>query len=560
MDFTIRAVTARSVTIELENQTCYEPDTETDLLVDGECVLKNVQNVVSLCGLEPNREYRLSTVSGTEESRPLTFCTREESVLLDVRDFGAKGDGLHADTAALQAAIMACPAAGTVYLPRGIYFSGPIFLKSHMNLWIDKDAVLLGDPDRNHYPVLPGMIRGTEESQCDSLMWNIQENSTRPLARNRTSAEAAWQGGEKERDEYFFGSLEGNPLDCFASLISGIGVEDIRIFGGGVIDGNAAAGDWWEDPFVKRTAWRPRTIYLCRCQNICIQDITVQNSPCWTVHPCYSDHLMFLNLKIKNPPDSPNTDGLNPDSCSDVQILGTEISVGDDCIAIKSGKYYMALYHYKPSRDIVVRNCLLKRGHGSVTIGSEGACGVSNVRVSRCIFEGTDRGLRIKTRRGRGERSVTEDIVFQHIRMTNVRIPFAFNMFYFCDPDGHSEYCQKKAALPVDAMTPRIDVIRAEDIRITGADICLLAAYGLPEQKIGGIFLSDITASFLKKTADPPEVPLCMDDLPAMSGRGIFARNVEKLCLRNVTISGSSDRKPDLKGITETEFRDVIWK
>ncbi len=312
-----------------------------------------------------------------------------------------------------------------------------------------------------------------------------------------------------------------------------------------MISGNAASADWWEDPKVRRGAWRPRLVYLCRCKHVTLQGIELCNSPAWNLHPYYSDNINIIGLRINNPADSPNTDGIDPDSCSNVNIIGTDISVGDDCIAIKSGKYYMALKHHKPTDGVTVRNCKLNFGHGSVTVGSECAGGVKNVHVSRCIFNGTDRGLRIKTRRGRGRRSVLEDILFENIRMVDVRMPFTVNMFYFCDPDGHSEYCQCKDPLPVDDLTPSIRSITARNIECTGADACVLTVYGLPEQKVELVSLENIKASFRPVSERKAQVPVMMDGFEPVSGRGIIARNVSTLSLRNVTIEGSVDKEAD---------------
>ena len=523
MRFDIITITVRSITIELQNDDRYCPGEKVALYLDGVFVKEADQNVCTLCGLLPDREYSIAVLhNGTEEVKQ--FRTLHESVLLDVKSFGAVGDGKTLDTAALQAAISACPINGTVYLPRGKYLSGPLFLKSHIHLWIDTDAVLWGDTRRDSYPVLPGMTLGNDESS-----------------------------------EYNCGTWEGNPLDCFASLLTGIDVDHVTVFGEGMIDGNAQSADWWENAKVRRTAWRPRTVFLCRCEDVLFQGVTVQNSPSWTIHPYYSDRLSFLNVKIRNPEVSPNTDGLDPESSSDVLILGCDIAVGDDCIAIKSGKYYMALKHHKPTQNIIVRNCLLRHGHGSVTIGSECAGGVYGVLVTKCIFEGTDRGLRIKTRRGRGARSILDDIVFEHITMRDVRMPFTINMFYFCDPDGHSDFCQSKEALPVTEMTPEIRGIQARDIDCDGADVCVLCAYGLPEKRIGELSFSDITVSFRDKKRRKAEVPAMMDGLSPMSGRGIYVRNVEKLLLQNITIIGAEDEESDIINVEHVETEGVSF-
>lgn len=527
MKFRIVETFNRSVTVELESEAIFEQQDSFFVLINGQKVLESRRNVVTVAGLLPDTEYEISIVAKGEapDSCAQKFTTKHESVLLDVKAFGAKGDGVTSDTAAIQAAICSCPADGTVYLPAGKYYSTSLFLKSNMTFWLDEGAVLLGDTDRNHYPMLPGMTRTTDE-----------------------------------KGEYNLSSWEGNPLTSYASLVTAIDAENLDIIGPGTIDGNTQNSDWWVNAKVKRGAWRPNTMYLARCKNVRVQNVTVQNSPCWTIHPYYCDNCSFLNMFIHNPSDSPNTDGLDPESCKDVLVLGTVISVGDDCMAIKSGKYYMSMMHHKVTENVIIRNCKFERGHGSVTVGSEAAGGVKNVRVSQCIFDGTDRGLRIKTRRGRGERSVLDDIVFENIDMNGVHMPFTVNMFYFCDPDGHSDYVQNQNPAPVDEMTPVIGSITGRNINCKGASACILCAFGLPERPIGLLTFENIKASFLPESERIPERPVMMDNFDEMSGRSVFARNVKKLVLKNVEISGSADNEPELIDVEEQELEGVSYK
>ena len=523
MKFSVVEIFNRSVTIEMVNDAIFELDECYVVEVNGKKVLETKQNVASVMDLLPDTQYTI-TVNYKGEVYSEKIKTEHESVLLNVKAFGAKGDGQKYDGAAIQAAILSCPKDGCVYVPEGVYLTTPLFLKSDMTLYLAKGAVLLGDTDRNNYPVLPGMTMSTNEL-----------------------------------GEYNLSSWEGNPLTSFASLITAIEVNNLNIIGPGTLDGNAQNGDWWVNPKEKRIAWRPNTVYLCRCKNVRMQGVTVQNSPAWTVHPYYCEHLAFLNLYIHNPSDSPNTDGLDPESCVDTRILGTTISVGDDCIAIKSGKYYMALNHYKPTTDLVIRNCKFERGHGSVTVGSEAAGGVTGVNVSKSIFEGTDRGLRIKTRRGRGQRSYLDDIVFENIKMDGVLMPFTVNMFYFCDPDGHSDYVQNQEAAPVTEMTPKIGSITARNITAVGASACAICAYGLPEMPIEELNFSDIKVSFLEESKRKPQVPVMMDNFEPMSGRSIFAKNVEKLILENVEITGSVDAEPELVYVAKRKINNLKY-
>ena len=518
-DFEVTDVFCRSVTIERKNDSRYETEEECVVWLDGKEILRSHQNVITLDGLKPDTEYQISLDA---ETGAKSVRTRKESFLLNVRDFGACGDGTKLDTAAIQAAIAACPVDGTVYLPKGTYLSGPLFLKSQMTLWIDEGATLLGDPDRTHYPKLPGMVR------------NLYDNDK----------------------EFSVASWEGNPLDAFASLITGIGVHDVDVIGRGVIDGNADHGDWWENVRQKRIAWRPRTVFFSNCRNVRIQALTIRNSPSWTIHPYYCDHVRLLDLTILNPEEAPNTDGMDPESCEDLLFLGSRISVGDDCVAIKSGKLYMASYHYKQTKNIKIRNCLFEKGHGSVTVGSEIAGGVEDVHVSQCIFRGTDRGVRIKSRRGRGERSVITNMVFENIRMERVMMPVTANMFYFCDPDGHTEYVQGQYFMPVDYRTPKIGSLTVRDCICTDVNASFVCAYGLPEAPIESITLENVTVSFLPEAERVPTRPIMMDNFPKMSGKSLFVKNVRELTCKNVTIVGSADQEPEIENV---EHVDLQW-
>jgi polygalacturonase len=520
MRFQISAVFRRSITVELLNDRIYSPETPLSVQLNGREWMTVQTNVFSLYGLLPNQEY---TISIDGESQ--TFTTKKESFLLDVRSFGTCGDGIREDTSYLQAAILSCPEGGTVYIPSGKYRSGPLFLKSHMTLYLEKDAEILGLTDRDRYPILPGMTDSTDESR-----------------------------------EINFGSWEGNPLPMFASLITAIDCEDIDITGEGTINGCAAGGDWWMNLKEKDGAWRPNLIYFCRCRDIRMQGLTLTMSPSWTLHPYYSDHLAFYDLRIRNPYDSPNTDGLDPENCGDILILGVRISVGDDCIAIKSGKLYMAKKHLKRTQNIEIRNCLLENGHGAVTVGSEIACGVDSVHVSRCIFRGTDRGIRLKSRRGRGEASLLDGLYFEKIQMDAVHMPLTINMFYSCDPDGHSDYVQSMEALPVDERTPAIGRICLTDIDCSGIWGSLVTAYGLPERKIGCIDLENIRASFAEPSQRQPEQTIMADCVPYMNGRSFVLHNIEKVRLSDIKVCGSDDRAPELVGVKEEDIRELRYE
>ena len=113
------------------------------------------------------------------------------------------------------------------------------------------------------------------------------------------------------------------------------------IYGQGKINGNASKENWWKDPKVMNIAFRPRLFFISGCKNVTLQGVTFCNSPSWTLHPYFSNDLKFIGVTVQNPSDSPNTDGLDPESCKNVEILGVRFSLGDDCIAVKSGNVYL---------------------------------------------------------------------------------------------------------------------------------------------------------------------------------------------------------------------------
>ncbi|MBR6851721.1 MAG: glycoside hydrolase family 28 protein, partial [Lachnospiraceae bacterium] len=233
---------------------------------------------------------------------------------------------------------------------------------------------------------------------------------------------------------------------------------------------------------------------------------------------------------------------------------------GDDCIAIKSGKLYMARFHHRETRNVTIRNCRLERGHGSVTGGSEVAGGVSGLFVKQCIFSQTDRGVHIKTRRGRGDRSVLTDLTFEDIRMDRVHMPVTVNMFYYCDPDGHGGYVQDQKEQPVDYRTPYIGHLKIKDVECSGVDSSFVCAYGLPEAPIGKLTLKRVKVSFLPEEERTSKCPIMMDDFPEMNGKGLFLKNVTTLEIEDVQIKGSADKEADLENVPEQDISNLIYE
>ena len=487
----ILAKTSRSICVELEgNDKPYYSD-YFNIYLNEKLIRRENRNVFSLFSLEPDTEYKLEA---NDES--LSFMTNSEAHFINVKAFNAYGDGVHDDTEAFVAAIACMPENSTLFIPKGEYLLKPIFLKSNITLYFQEGTTLKGVANRELYPVLPADLGGLN-----------------------------------------FGTWQGEEADCFASIITAVNCENIKIIGEGEIDCNALEGDWYLNHRVKRIAWRCRGMFFNRCKNVLLQGFSTHDSPSWNIHPYLCEDVKIYDLKIKNIPTMPTTDGIDPDSCNGVEIVGVDISVGDDCIAVKSGTIEFAKKYGVPCKNIKIRNCLMREGHGGVVFGSELSGGIENIEVCKCIFEGTDRGFRVKTRRGRGRIGKCGNVEFKDVIMKNVKVPFVINMYYnMGDETGHTEYVWTREKLPVDDRTPELGSFTFKDMTCSGVEFSAGAFYGLPESPIKSIKLQNITFSYNENAGEG--YPDMQEKNLAVKKQGLDFQYVENVELNNVKITG----------------------
>jgi polygalacturonase len=363
----------------------------------------------------------------------------------DARKYGAKGDGTTKDTKAIQAAIDDCAKqkkGGTVTLSGGTFLSAPILLKSNVTLNLAKDTTLLGSPDRDDYPV-------------------IQEFRQ----------------------------------DGHQALVSAVNAENVSITGEGTIDGNGAA--WWHvyreagpstvpgSGVARGQAARPRLVVFDHCKHVSLTGVTVKNSPFWQVVPYYSDDIVIRNVRITSTLPSPNTDAIDPFSSSNLVIDHVYADTGDDDVAIKSG-FANSPGGDAPSKNITITDCTFDHGHG-VSLGSEIAGGVQNVRVERVKFTGTDNGIRIKANRDRG--ADVSNIVFKDITMDNVKNPILITEYY-----PRAGTLEPVPAMPVTRLTPMFHNITIENVTATnsGNDGSIV---GLPESPVLDLTMRNVHIS-----------------------------------------------------------------
>ena len=530
MELSVAWRCSRAAVIEIDDGGLFTTSRTWDVYVNDEPQGTTDRIETYVDGLVPGERNVVRLVAGDEVMEIGVTCPAE-SFTLDVRDFGARGDGSHDDTCAIQAAIMACPAAGRVLVPEGRYLVKSLFLKSGVSIELAEGSVLLARHDRESLAYLPGTLEGAPGS-------GHAGSGLLPL-----------------------GTWEGESRSTYCSLITGLGVSDVAIYGRGVLDGQAAAeeGNWWHDPKniyrpeVGCEVARPRLVFLSECAGVSLVGFTVRNSPAWNIHPVLCRGLGAYALTIEGPKDSPNTDGFDPESCSDVVVKGCHFSVGDDCMAIKSGKLDMPRVLRPATHDMLVEHCYMHDGHGSVVIGSEAAGGVKDLVVRKCLFERTDRGLRVKTRRGRGADAVNEGITFEHIRMNEVLVPFVVNSFYFCDKDGKTDYVQCREALPVDERTPRVGSLTFEDIDARGCHAAAAYITGLPESKIDRLTFRDVHVDFSPDAR--PFVPAMACGVEEMVRQGLVVEHVRTLELDNVDVEGQDGELLALSDVDRVDER-----
>ena len=308
----------------------------------------------------------------------------------DITKFGAVGDNKTDCTSALSKAIAACSAAGggRVVVPKGEFLTGAIVLKSNVNLYVSKGATLRFTRDTSRYPVVFTRYEGTELMNYSPFVYAFEQTNIGITGEGTIDGNAdctawwPWAGGARcgQQDPAHTLTKDRNALHDMAE--KGVPVEQ-RVFGEGHY-------------------LRPQFVQPFRCNNVLIEGLTFVNSPMWNITPALCTNVTVKGLKIHS--TGPNTDGCDPDSCSDVLIKNCNFFTGDDCIAIKSGRNADGRRLHTPSQNIVVQGCHMKDGHGGVTLGSEVTGGMRNIFAEDCEMDSPnlDIAIRVKNNAMRG--------------------------------------------------------------------------------------------------------------------------------------------------------------
>lgn len=420
---------------------------------------------------------------------------------VSVKDFGGISDGVTLNTKAFAEAIrvLSQRGGGTLIVPAGVWFTGPIEFKSNMNLHLEKNAVILFSPDKTLYPIVETNFEGLDTRRCQSPI------SGRNLTNVAITGDGAidgngqyWRALKKDKvteqiwkQTILGGGIvqNGNYWIPSEKFLKGQNLSEMNV------PGNLKTDEEWESI---RDFLRPVMVSFIECENLFLEGVIFQNSPAWNLHPLWCENVIIDHVQVRNPSYSQNGDGIDLESCKNSIIVNSTFDCGDDGICIKSGKDEDGRRHARPCENLIVENCTVFKGHGGFVVGSEMSGGVKNMKVSNCKFLGTDVGLRFKSTRGRG--GVVENIYIENISMVDIATEAVlFDLFY----GGKSAVetlneGETKITQPVlrqaDETTPSFRNIYIKNINCANARRAMYFN-GLPEMNITNINVENSTVS-----------------------------------------------------------------
>lgn len=439
--------------------------------------------------------FRLTTNAAVPPSLPEVALPQIPTNTVTLADFG-RGDGVTLNTTAFEKAIatLSEKGGGKLIVPPGLWLTGPVKLRSHIELHVERGALIQFSRDFSLYPLTVIDLKGEKEI-----------DSTSPLSAE--NAEDIAITGE--------GIIDGGGDAWRALKKSKVSESDwkARVKSGGVL--NDKGETWWPsqaamdgekiaeklrkekslnlaDYEPAHQFLRPKMARLIGVKRLLIRDVTFQNPPNWTVNPILCEDVSILNLRVFNSPTAQNSDALDLESCRRAVIRGCVFDTGDDGICIKSGKDEAGRRIGVPTENVLVENCVVYHAHGGFTIGSEMSGDVRNMIVRNCLFMGADIGLRFKSTRGRG--GVVENIFISDVRMTDIPgDAINFNLYY----GGKSPLDETTAAAEtnfpaVTEATPQFRKIHIENLICRGAKNAIVLQ-GLPEMPLNNVSLKNVS-------------------------------------------------------------------
>ena len=413
-------------------------------------------------------------------------------------DFGGVGDGITLNTEAFAKAIDALSkkGGGKLVVPQGVWHTGPIVLKSNIELHLKSGAVILFAADESLYPIIETSFEGLDTRRLQSPIY----------AKGATNIAITGNGVIDGKGQYWRPVKKGKvTASHWKSLLAIPGSQELKkdywVPSAGYAKGeqganmnvpNAQTEEEWNA--IKRFL-RPVMISLVQCKNVMLKGLIFQNSPAWNLHPLMCENVIIDKVLVRNPSYAQNGDALDLESCKNALIINSRFDAGDDGICIKSGKDADGRRRGIPCENVVVDGCTVFAGHGGFVVGSEMSGGVKNIMVENCQFLGTDVGLRFKSTRGRG--GIVENIYINKVSMTDIKTDaITFNMYYggksVAEMLADGDNPDNTTKMPVTEETPIFRNIHITDCVCNGAGRAM-EFNGLPEMPIDGITLQDLT-------------------------------------------------------------------
>ena len=416
---------------------------------------------------------------------------------VNLADFGAVGNGSQLCTEAFAKAIDALSqkGGGKLIVPSGVWLTGPIVLKSNINLHLKMGAVIQFAADESLYPIISTSFEGLDTRRCQSpLSANSATNIAitgrgvidgngqywRPVKKSKVTA-SHWKsllqipGSVVSKKDYWV------PSEGYAQAEAKADMNVVK----------ASSEEEWNQ--YKRFL-RPVMISLVNCKNVMLKGVIFQNSPAWNLHPLMCENVIVDGVLVRNPSYAQNGDGIDLESCRNALIVNSRFDAGDDGICIKSGKDADGRRRGRPCENVVVDGCTVFAGHGGFVVGSEMSGGVRNIKVQNCQFVGTDVGLRFKSTRGRG--GIVEHIYIDRISMDDIQNDaLIFNMYYggksVAEQMADGDKPDTSDVKPVDETTPIFRDINISNVMCNSCGRSLTFT-GLPEMPIDRITLRDL--------------------------------------------------------------------
>lgn len=471
------------------------------------CPMKNLAKYILLISLQFSVLEIIAQGALSIKEPPVPVFKKDT---INITKLGAVGDGQKLNTEFINAAIQKqfAKGGGVVLVPKGLWLTGPIVLKSNINLHLSAGATLLFTKDFSQYKLVEGNWEGLAQMRNQSPISasgavNIAitglgivdgNGDVWRMVKKDKLNETQWKkkiesGGLLSDDKKTWYPSESSKYGSTLTNPGAISSEKNAEFYSKVKD------------FL-----RPNLVVLESCKNVLLEGVTFQNSPAWCLHPLLCENLTVRSVKVKNPWYAQNGDGIDVESCKNVLIEKSAFDVGDDGICMKSGRDEAGRKRGKPTENVIIRFCVVYAAHGGFVIGSEMSGGVKNITVNNCSFIGTDIGLRFKTTRGRG--GVVENIDVSDIYMKDIiGEAILFDMYYAAkDP---IPLAGEKRELPivefkkVDETTPAFTNFRIKNVYCNGAEKAIFIR-GLPEQHISNIILENMVLK-AKKGIDVQE-------------------------------------------------------